>query len=109
MKKPKYNTERIDKNVTKPDNKSKRRLMREIQMAGFSAIETALYLDTHPYDKEAMAALSEFCAQKKAATERYEAEYGPITFCACSAIGEREGAPYFKWALSPMPWELEDC
>jgi len=83
--------------------------MREIQIAGFSAIEAALYLDTHPYDKEALAALATYCAEKKAATERYEAEYGPITFCSCSAIGERKGSPYFKWALSPMPWELEDC
>ena len=83
--------------------------MRNIQMASFSAIETALYLDTHPYDKEAMDALKKYCAEKAAATAAYEAEYGPITFCSCSAQAEQENRPYFKWALSPMPWEPEDC
>ena len=82
--------------MTKTDNKIKRKLMRDIQIAGLSAIETALYLDTHPYDKEALSALAEYCAQKNAATEKYEAEYGPITFCACSAQGERNGDRYFK-------------
>lgn len=83
--------------------------MREIQRASFSAIETALYLDTHPYDKEAIAALGAYCAAKDAAISKYEAEYGPITFCACSSYGEQNGKPYFRWATTPMPWELEDC
>ena len=95
--------------MTKTDNKSKRRLMRDVQIATFSAIDTALYLDTHPYDTEALAALSRYCAEKAAATERYEAEYGPISVCSCSAQDERDGKRYFRWALSPMPWELEDC
>ena len=83
--------------------------MRDIQIACFSAIEAALYLDTHPYDSEAMEALKKYCAEKSAAIAAYEAEYGPITFCSCSAKAEEGTRPYFKWALSPMPWEMEDC
>ncbi|MBQ9116533.1 MAG: spore coat protein CotJB, partial [Clostridia bacterium] len=63
-------TERIGTTVTKTDNKSRRKLMRDIQIASFSAIETALYLDTHPYDREAIKALSAYCAEKEAATAR---------------------------------------
>lgn len=95
--------------MTKTDSKSKRKLMRDIQIASFSAIETALYLDTHPCDKTAMEALAKYCAEKKVATARYEAEYGPITFCACSAEGAEDGRHEFSWATTPWPWELEDC
>ena len=83
--------------------------MREIQIASFSAIETALYLDTHPYDREALAALKKYCVAKEEATARYEAAYGPITFCACNGAEDGDSRPYFKWALSPMPWEIEEC
>ena len=94
-------------NRTEPNYRQK--AMREIQIATFSAIETALYLDTHPYDQEAMAALKKYCAAQKEATAKYEAEYEPITFCSCEDTQDVEKRSYFKWALSPMPWETEEC
>lgn len=95
--------------MNRAEPNSRQKAMRKIQIASFSAIETALYLDTHPNDREALAALKKYCAERDAATAEYEAEYGPITFCACSASGEEGNRPYFKWALSPMPWETENC
>lgn len=97
------------KALNRPETKSKRKAMRDVQQASFKAIETALYLDTHPYDQEAIAAMKKYCADQAAATAAYEAEYGPISFCACTAKSEDNGRPYFKWALSPMPWETDDC
>ena len=79
--------------------------MREIQIATFSAIETALYLDTHPCDAEAMAALAKYCAEKEEATARYEEEYGPITFCACNKDEANGVKREFAWATTPWPWE----
>lgn len=95
--------------MNRTEAKSRQNALREIQIATFSAIETALYLDTHPYDGEAMAALKKYCAARDAAISGYESEYGSITVCACSSVAEDGGRPYFKWALSPMPWEIEDC
>ena len=97
------------RSVNRTESKSKRRAMRDVQIATFSAIETALYLDTHPHDKEAMEALKKYCAAKDAATATYEAEYGPISFCSCSASDGDGSIHSFRWALTPMPWENEDC
>ena len=102
--------------MTKNEKNSRRKLLNRIRVSGFAAIEAALYLDTHPNDREALAALAGYCADKKAAVDEYEAEYGPLTFCSCSAhngccrVGnglERDG--YFAWATTPWPWEPEDC
>ena len=93
--------------MTKTDNKTKRKLMRDLQIACFSVVETTLYLDTHPYDKEALTALAEYCEKEKAAKAAYEAEFGPITSCACT-LKESE-RPCFTWVLTPMPWEPEEC
>ncbi len=95
--------------MNRTEAKSRQNALREVQIASFSAIETALYLDTHPYDGEAMAALKKYCAAREAATAAYESEFGPITVCACSTAVEEGSRPYFKWALSPMPWEIEEC
>ena len=95
--------------MNRTDTPNKRKAMRDIQMAEFSAIETALYLDTHPTDKEALAALGKYCAKKKAAVAAYESEFGPLTFCACSVGDGDTDRSVFKWALTPMPWETDDC
>ena len=83
--------------------------MRELQIACFSVVETTLYLDTHPYDKEALNALAEYCEKERLAKAAYEAEFGPLTSCACSAQNAECERPCFTWALSPMPWEPEEC
>ena len=83
--------------------------MRDLQIASFSVTETTLYLDTHPNDKEALKALAGYCEQEKEAKERYEAEYGALTACACSLKNTECEPPRFNWALTPMPWEQTDC
>ena len=95
--------------MNRTDTQCRHKAMRNMQIASFSAIETALYLDTHPYDKEALAAMKKYCEETAAATAAYEAEYGPITFCACPMCEEEGNQPYFRWALTPMPWETEEC
>ena len=95
--------------MNRTETNVRQKALREIQMATFSAIETTLYLDTHPRDPEAMAALEKYCAKRKDAIAAYEAEYGPITFCSCASRADDTARPYFRWALSPMPWEMEEC
>ncbi|MBQ9115630.1 MAG: spore coat protein CotJB [Clostridia bacterium] len=98
--------------MTKTERPNKRRLLRDVRIASFAVIETALYLDTHPCDKEAMEALAAFCAQKEAAVAAYEAHFGPLTLCACpmSYGDSADAAPVrYAWATLPWPWELDDC
>ena len=110
----------------KNDFPSKQKLMQRVQMASFSVVETALYLDTHPYDREALKALRKYCEEKESAVLEYEDAYGPLTCCAAVSDDwykdepERRvtGKPYasayrhdprYDWVASPWPWELEDA
>lgn len=94
--------------------------MKDIQRSGFFVTEAALYLDTHPFDKKAMDALADYCAEKRAAIAEYEAQYGPVTICSpCNADGYGEQRRYntsgrftpevYSWATTPWPWENDDC
>lgn len=88
--------------------------MKDIQLSGFSVTETALYLDTHPFDRKAMDALAGYCAAKRSAIAEYEAQYGPITICApynterYTPTG-RYAPEVYSWATMPWPWENDDC
>ena len=92
--------------MTKTDKISRRKLLNDVRKASFAALETALYLDTHPCDTKALEALNAYCAQKDAAVAAYEAQYGPLTVCSCKNTGPQ---PEYEWATLPWPWELEDC
>jgi spore coat protein JB len=75
-------------------------LMREVQIAHFSLIETNLYLDTHPCDTEAIKALEYYGERLKEAVKRYEEE------CGMLAVTNYDGGD-FDWVKKPFPWETE--
>ena len=75
-------------------------LMRAVQLAQFSVIETNLYLDTHPCDTEALSALAYYSEKLINAIEKYEEECGPLYATS------DDSAPY-AWVKTPFPWELE--
>ena len=81
-------------------NGNKNSLLKEVQMATFSLVETNLYLDTHPYDCEAMKALEYYSDKLALAIEKYEAECGALFADSVTTL------PY-DWVKAPFPWELE--
>ncbi len=85
------------------DCKNRSKLMKEIQIASFAVVETNLYLDTHPFDEIALAALEKYSEMRKTAIKEYEALYGPIF--PFNVSGD---ADCFKWVKEPFPWEKED-
>ncbi len=85
------------------DCKNRSKLIKEIQIASFAVVETNLYLDTHPYDEIALAALEKYSEMRKLAIKEYEAVYGPIFSFNVSA-----DADCYKWVKEPFPWEKED-
>ena len=82
-------------------NDKRASLMREVQIAHFSLIETNLYLDTHPFDCEALKALEYYSEKLACAIEKYEEEIGSLT------VGAITDVP-FEWVKTPFPWEM-DC
>jgi spore coat protein JB len=74
----------------------------KVQEMQFVALELALYLDTHPCDKDA---LNDFnCAVEVLQKYRhaYECEYGPLLSFGMG--GEVKGT--WQWAEEPWPWQL---
>ena len=77
-------------------------LMNSVQLADFGMIETNLFLDTHPYDREAMAAFEKYRRASDEARENYERKCGPLRADTALMSGT------WRWVSDPWPWELED-
>ncbi len=77
----------------------KRKLKCRIQVLDFALVETALFLDTHPCDFEALR-YYRIIRKKLARLERlYECKFGPLTN---QGVDTEFG---WEWATCPWPWE----
>ena len=85
------------------DKCRRQNLIKEIQIASFAVVETNLYLDTHPYDEIALAALKKYSESRRAAIKEYESLYGPIF-----PFNVTEDDNCYRWVKEPFPWEKED-
>lgn len=74
--------------------------LEDIRELCFSLRETALYLDNHPCDTDALAYFKKNACLLKAAKAEYEATVGPITW------NVNEDCDIWSWVTSPWPWEL---
>ena len=77
------------------------KLLDGVRAAHFAMLETGLYLDTHPYDNEALKKFEVYRLRYKELTKQYEEQYGPLTLCSDF------GGDGFDWIKNPWPWEKE--
>ncbi len=75
------------------------KLMRMLSAAQFALWEMHMYLDTHPFDKEAIALFKKHEMRYAELKKAYEEEYGPLTI-------RGEGMPV-KWLENPWPWDYD--
>lgn len=66
----------------------------------FMAVDMALYLDTHPYDKEGIAIYNEVLKEADKARAIYEENVGPL--CSYRSMSNEDK---FKWCDNPWPWQ----
>ena len=72
-------------------------LLCKIKQYKFSTIELALYLDTHPEDKRALALHNDYANILKDYEDKYQKVYGPLTiYYPCNK---------WRWLEEPWPWE----
>jgi len=64
-------------------------------------IEMQLYLDTHPYDRDALMKFNTLATQAKMLRQTYESMYGPLT-----ANVPMSYCPW-PWINNPWPWDYE--
>ena len=59
----------------------KKKLLRYIQEVSFAIDDVVLYLDTHPYDEEALKYYKKYKKLYHEASEEYTQYYGPLQTC----------------------------
>lgn len=74
-------------------------LLQRLSSISFVLVELALFLDTHPENKEALKMFKEYTEKYKPILKAYETQYGPIKQSA--AIG----CTSWDWAKDNWPWD----
>lgn len=79
---------------------SKKQLLSTITLTGFAALDSGMYLDTHPEDREALHYFHENIRRYNEAMESYARAFGPLTLSQATHNQE-----YWDWVNQPWPWE----
>lgn len=74
-------------------------LLNNLGAAAFSMYDLQLYLDTHPYDVNALSLYNQHKQRFLTLTAEYERKYGPLTALNGAS------ANYWDWIKGPWPWE----
>jgi len=77
-------------------------LLRKVYETGFSLDDVALYLDTHPTDKDAMNYYRYVQQANRDAVRAYEQVHGPL-------MVDRVESNDWNWINNPWPWEGGNC
>lgn len=76
-------------------------LKREIAAVHMMITELNLYLNTHPYDKDALTLRNAYVKQYGELTEQYNECFGMLN-------ADRDQSAYpWQWIDEPWPWECE--
>ncbi len=76
-------------------------MLRRLSGAQFALWETHIYLDTHPYDANALAAEKKYKRKYEEILKEYKEKYGPLVY------SDNFGTDMEKWTNDPWPWECE--
>jgi spore coat protein JB len=74
--------------------------MRKLAENAFAADDSALFLVTHPYDRQALSYFHNANRMTAAATDAFVEKYGPLT------QAQQTNPNYFDWNDGPWPWEV---
>ena len=76
------------------------KLMQQIRTVSFALQETALYLDSHPYCRQALRYYHRCRRTREDLLEQYESKFGQFTVYGGTAVGS------WHWVTEPFPWEV---
>lgn len=86
---------------TKEEKKRYLDLLEEIQVVDFVLVELNLYLDTHPYDYEAIQQFNDMAQQSMLLKNRFTEAYGPLVH-----FGHDYSKYPWTWKDAPWPWQV---
>lgn len=74
-------------------------MLHEISKLDFAVIDMTLYLDTHPYDLDAMEQWNRYQNRKRQLEREYNMKYPPLQLNDIDGTGKE-----WTWALQEPPW-----
>ncbi len=80
---------------------SKEQMLNDIGVVDFTMVELMLYLDTHPFDRNAMEYFNHYARIKNQLTKEFSQNYYPLTKEQAKSNKE------WRWGMAPLPWEGE--
>ncbi len=80
-------------------NQEGMRMLNDIHIVDFVLVDLALYLDTHPYDQEAMEYFNHYARIKNKMAKDFSMRYFPLTQDLA------ESGKEWRWGAAPLPWE----
>lgn len=79
---------------------NREQLLQWVSMTKFACVDSNLYLDTHPWDTEALAYFRENVKLYNEALAEYSKTYGPLTIAHAHHCDT-----YWDWVNQPWPWQ----
>ncbi len=76
-------------------------MLEELQAVDFVLVELTLYLDTHPYDYDAIEQFNLYVRKSKELTNNFEAKFGPLM-----EFGKSYSDYPWNWNDTPWPWQV---
>lgn len=77
------------------------RMLNDISIVDFVLVDLSLYLDTHPFDQEAMQYFNHYSKIKNKMSRDFSMRYFPLTKDLAESNKE------WRWGAAPLPWEGE--
>ena len=80
---------------------NRKQLLRRLQVLDFAIQETALFLNSHPDDQQAMQYYQTALKEREMVAKEYEQLCGPLT-------NRQNLSDSWEYSKGPWPWEMED-
>ena len=77
----------------------KDQMLHDIGIVDFVLVELTLYLDTHPFDREAMEYFNHYSRIKNQMVKEFSQRYYPLN------MNHAESNKEWRWGQAPLPWE----
>lgn len=79
----------------------KEQLFKDIGIVDFVLVELTEYLDTHPFDRNAMEYFNYYSRMKNQMEKEFSQKYFPLRRELADSNKE------WRWGMAPLPWEGE--
>jgi spore coat protein JB len=75
-------------------------LLNELRALDYALVELTLYLNTHPYDENAIKQHNELAERRHIARDMLENDSEE------SSVSDTSDSNDWKWSLAPWPWQI---